>query len=79
MVTLHTTIHDGSVPLLPYAFTGNISIHPIRVSPHAGINLAKFDGRACIVGDRLFKVGAEIPIIQEDVRVMKPSVEVSLN
>lgn len=79
MVAFHSSIHDCGVTLLPDAFLGDLMIHPIRVTPHSIVNFAKLHGCAGIVLDRGLKSIVEIAVVQEDVRVIKPSVKVSFN
>lgn len=79
VIALHSSIHDRGVTLLSDAFLGNLMIHPIRVTPHGIINLAKFHGRTGIVLDGRLERFVEIAVVQEDIRVIKPPVKVSFN
>ncbi len=79
MITLEATVHDGGVSLLRDALLGNLGIDPIGISPHLRANLAELDrGRGIVLND-LLESGIEIAIVQEDVRVVVPSVEVALD
>lgn len=79
VITLHATVHDSSITLLSDALLCDIDINPIWVTPHAGVNLSKLDCRASVVPDSLHECGVEISIIQKDVWVVEPPVEVSLH
>ena len=79
MVAFHSTVHDGSVTLLPDALFGNLMVNPIRESPHSVVNLAKFDFRAGVVLDRCLELLVEVAIVEEHIGVVPPPVEMSLN
>lgn len=79
MVTLHASVHDGGVTLFPNALFGDFMINPVGVTPHGLIDLAKLNGGAGVVLDRRLEGVIEITIVQEDVRVVEPAVEVSFN
>lgn len=79
MITLHTAVHDGGITLFPDAFLGHIVVNPVREAPHGGVDFAEFDIRADVLTDLVFEGRVEIAIVQEDVWVVEPSVEVSLN
>ena len=79
MITLKATVHDGGVSLFRNALLGNLGVDPIGISPHLRANLAELDrGRGVVLND-LLEGGIEISIVQEDVRVVVPSVEVALD
>lgn len=78
MITLHATIHDGSISLLPNSFAGDIRVDPIWISPHRRIYLAKLYRRTCVIRYGLLELRAEFSIVQEHVWVVEPSVEMSL-
>jgi hypothetical protein len=63
MVAFHATIHDCRVSLFPNAFSGNILVHPVRVSPHGRVNLAKLYRRARIIGNGLLEGAVEVTIV----------------
>lgn len=75
MVALHATIHDCCISLLPDPFFRNFMIDPIRVSPHRRIYFAELDWRACMVPNRFFERRIKVAIIEEDVGVVEPPIE----
>ena len=75
MIALHTTIHNRFVSLLSDSFFCNIMINPIGVSPHGRIYLAKFYRRACVVANRFFECRVEVAVIEEDVGIVEPPIE----
>jgi len=79
VVTLHTTVHDGSITLFSDALLGHVVVNPVGEAPHAGIDFAELDVRADVLTDLVFEGRVEVAIVQEDVWVVEPSIEVSLN
>lgn len=79
VVALHATIHDGSIALLGNALLCNFFIDPVRKAPCARLNLAKLDGGRGIVSHSLLEVVVEVGVVEEDVRVVVPPVEVALD
>lgn len=79
VITLHATIHDGSITLLPNAFLGNLMVKPIWETPHGGIDFAKLHWGAGIVGDGVLELIVKVTVVQEHIRVVPPSVEVPLD
>lgn len=79
VITLHATVHDGGVALLSNALLGYVDVDPVGEAPHARVNLSKLDGGAGVVANHLLEGRVEIAIVQEDVWVMEPSVEMSLD
>lgn len=79
MVTLKTTIHDGSIALLRNALLGNLGIDPIGETPHLRANLAKLDGGGCVVLNGVLERLVEVAIVQKDVWVVVPAIEVALD
>jgi hypothetical protein len=79
VITLHTTVHDSSITLFSDALLGHIVINPVGEAPHTGIDLAKLDVGADVLADFIFEGRVEVAVVQEDVWVVEPSVEVSLN
>lgn len=79
MVTLHSTVHDSSISLLGDTLLCNLGVDPIWESPHLGVDGSKFHGATCIVLDRLLECRVELRIVKEDIWVMVPSVEMSLD
>lgn len=79
MVALQSTVHDSSVTLLRDALLGNLGIDPLREAPHLRANLAKLDRSRGVVLDSVLECLVEVAIVQEDVGVMVPAVEVALD
>lgn len=79
VITLHTTVHDSSVALFPDAFLGDLVVNPIWETPHGVVNLAEFHGSASVILDGGHELLVEVTIVQENVRVVVPAVEVTLN
>lgn len=79
VVTFHSSIHDRSITLFSDTLFGNFMVHPVRVTPHAIIDLAKFHGGAGVVLDGFLEHIIKVAVVQKDIRVVKPPVEVSLN
>lgn len=77
MVGLHASIHDGSITLLPDALFCDIHIGPIGIAPMLRTNLAKLDGSRGVVHHRLFERAVEFSIVEKDIGVVKPAVEMS--
>lgn len=78
MVALHSSIHDCSIPLLADPFSSNIVVYPIWVSPTSRVYGTKFNLPACVIGNSLFECRIEHVVIEENIRVVEPPVEVSL-
>lgn len=79
VITLHTTVHDGSITLFSDALLGHVVVNPVREAPHGGIDFAEFDIRADVLTDLVFEGRVEVAVVQEDVWVVEPSVEMSLD
>lgn len=79
VITLHSSIHDRSITLFPDTFLCDLVIHPIRITPHGIIDLAKFHGRAGIILDGCLEVIVEVAVVQEDIGVVEPPVKVSFD
>jgi len=79
MITLQTTIHDGRVSLLGNAFLPNLGIKPVGITPHVMVNLAELDSSRRVVLDSVPEGGVEFLVVEEDVGVVIPSVEVAFN
>lgn len=75
VVALHASVHDNLVALLPDAFSGDVDIDPIGVSPHARIYLSEFHRRTCVVHYSISEVGVEVSIVEKNVGIMEPSIE----
>lgn len=79
VVTLHSSVHDSSITLLPDTFLGDLVVDPVRVAPHAAIDLAKLDWGTGIVLHRVHELLVEVTIVEEHVWIVPPAVEVSLD
>ena len=79
MIAFHTTIHDGFIPLLPDTFSCDVQVRPARIAPHISVDLTKFDRRTRMIVDCFLEGLVEIAIIEEDIRVMEPAVEMALH
>jgi hypothetical protein len=79
VITLHTTVHNSSITLFSDALLGHIVINPVGEAPHTGIDLSKLDVGADVLADFIFEGRVEVAVVQEDVWVVEPSIEVSLN
>ena len=79
MIALHSTVHDQRVALFPNALLGNIVIRPVRETPHGAVNLAEFSVSAGIVSDRVLEFLVEIRVVQEDIGIIVPAVEMPLD
>lgn len=78
VVALHSTVHDSLVSLLPDTLFRSVDVHPVRETPHAWVDGAKLDWGTGVIRNNLFERRIEIAIVQEDVWIMEPSIEVSL-
>lgn len=79
VVALESTVHDSSVALLRDALLGDFGIDPLREAPHLGANLAELYGSRGVVLDGVLECLVEVAIVQEDIGVMVPAVEVALD
>jgi len=79
VVALHAAVHDGGVALLGDALLGDLGVNPVREAPHVGTDLAKLDGTRGIVRYGVLEGLAEVAIVEEDVGVVVPAVEVALD
>lgn len=79
MVTFQTTVHDGSITLLGNALLGDLGVDPVGEPPHIRTDLAKFNRGRGIVLDGIFEGLVEVAIVEEDIWVVVPAVEVTLN
>ena len=77
MVALHATVHDRCISLFPDPFTGHIFVDPIRISPHAGIDLAELYRRASVILNGRFELITKVAVVEKDIRIMKPAIEVT--
>ena len=79
MITFHAAVHYSSITLFSNAFTGNIGVDPVRKAPHGGVYLSKLHRGAGIVLYGVLEMIGEVSIVQKDVGIMEPAVEVSLD
>ena len=79
VITFHSTVHDGRITLFPDTFLGHLVVHPVGESPHGGIDLAEFHGGAGVVLHGGLEVLVKVTVVQEDVRVVEPAIEVPLD
>lgn len=79
MVTLHPSVHDSSIPLLSDTLLRNFMVNPVRIAPHRTVNFAKLCAAAGIILDGVYKLLIKLDIVQKNVRVIPPSVEMPLN
>ena len=75
VVTFHTAVHDSRIPLFADPFSRNVRIDPVWKSPHRRIYLTKLHGCAGVVLNRVLELVAKIAIVEEDVGIVEPSVE----
>lgn len=79
MITFHTTIHDGIVSLLCDALLSNIRVDPVWEAPLLWRYLAPLDRSTNVLQDHLPECLVEVAVIEEDVWVMEPPIEMSLD
>lgn len=79
MVTFKAAVHDGGVALLRDAFLGNLGVDPFRKPPHVRADLAKLDGGGCVILDGILEGLIEVAVVEEDVGVVVPAIEVALD
>ena len=78
VVALHTTIHDSRISLLSYPFFCRFLVDPIRITPHIRINFAKFHRATSMVHHGFFKRHVELGVVEENIWIMKPAIEMPL-
>lgn len=79
MVTFHAAIHNRSISLLSNSFSSNLMINPIRIPPHGSIDFAKLCFSACVILNATFEFIGEFAIVEEDVGIVKPAIEMSFD
>ena len=79
MVAFQATVHDGSVSLFSDTLFCDFGIDPVWITPHLWTNFAKFDGTRCVVTNCVLERLVEVSVVQEDVWIMVPSVEMTLD
>jgi len=79
MIALHPTVHDSLVALLCDAFLGDGRVNPVWKAPVFWRDLPPFYWCTGVVQDCLPKCLVEVTIVQEDIGVVKPAIEMSLD
>lgn len=77
VIALHTPIHNDLIALLSDPLPGHVNVDPVRIAPHACVDLAELDRGACVVHYGVSKFGIKVSIVKENVWVVEPPVEVS--
>lgn len=54
-------------------------IYPIRESPHAGVNLSKLNRTTGVVLNSVLELLVEDAVIEEDVGIVVPAIEVTFD
>jgi hypothetical protein len=75
MIALHATVHNGLVALLRNAFLRDCRIYPVGEAPLLRRYLTPLNRRACVVQDGVFEGLIEDSVVQKDIRIVEPSVE----
>lgn len=78
MVALHTAVHDGIVALSCDSFFGNRGIDPFGPSPVLCGYLTPLHWCAGVIQDGLLECLIEDSIVEEDIGVVVPPIEMSL-
>ena len=76
VVALHASVHDDFIALLSNSFPGHVDIDPVGVAPHAWIYLSELHRGARVIHYRISKIGVEISVIEKNIGIVEPSVEV---
>lgn len=79
VITLHATVHNGGITLFSDTLSGNFMVDPVGKAPHGAIDFTKLDTAAGVVEDGVLEVLVKVTIVQEDIWVVPPSIEVALN
>lgn len=79
VIALQPAVHDGSIALFRNAFLCNRRVNPVGKSPHVGSDLAKLNLPRCVVSNGFLEVVVEVAVVEEDVGVVVPSVEVAFD
>ncbi len=79
MVALEATVHDSVIALLGDAFLGDLGVDPVGETPHLRADLAKLNVTGSVISDHLLESLVELAIVEEDVGVVVPPIEVALN
>ena len=78
VVGFHASVHDSLITLLRNALLGDSCICPFGETPVLRINLAKLNSRRGVVCNGLLESAVELLVVEEDVRVVEPAVEMAL-
>lgn len=78
MIALQATIHDSGITLLCNALSGYSGVQPIWKPPHIRPDLAKLDGTRSVVENGILEIVVEVSIIEDNIGIVVPSVEMSL-
>jgi hypothetical protein len=78
MVALHATVHNGPVTLLGDSLLVNLWVYPVGEAPLLWRYLSKLHRTTDVAQNSLSERLVEISVVEEDVWVVKPPVEVSL-
>jgi hypothetical protein len=78
MIALHAAVHDGAVALLSDALLHDRRISPVWEAPVLWRDLAPFHYRLCVIANSLLESRVEVAVVQEDIGVVIPPVEMSL-
>ena len=79
MIALHATIHDCAVTLLSDTLLNNRRIRPVWKTPVLWRDFAPLHCRLCVIADSLFEGRVEITVVEEDIWVVEPPVEMTLD
>lgn len=79
VITLHATVHNSGITLFSDALLGNFVVDPVGESPHGAIDFTKLDLAAGVVEDDVFEILVKVAVVQEDIRVVPPPVEMTFN
>ena len=79
VVAFHAAVHDGLIALFAGSFLRDVGVGPVRVAPVVGGDFAEFDGGGGGVPDGFFEGRVEVAVVEEDVGVVEPAVEMALD
>ena len=79
MIALHPTVHDSRVTLLLNAFFCDSRIHPVREPPLLWTDFPPFHLATCVIHYRLLECRIEVSVVEEDIRVVEPAIEMPLD
>ena len=79
VVALKTAVHDSIIALLSDAFLGDLGVDPVGQTPHLRANLTKLNRARSVVAYCFLERLVELAVVEEDVGVIEPAVEVTLD